>query len=135
MVKVMELRDISVKDENRRAEALEQEKVAHEAARERALARYNRMSEAAAQEKGKAGAEIDRVIRARDAAVDKEVSRMVEKDVQKRRYINNEVVAHKGERFLYEKVKSKNSVPEDPGSFVGLKIVAKGKRGPSPKFK
>jgi hypothetical protein len=46
-----------------------------------------------------------------------------------------QVVAHKGERFLYEKVKSKNSVPEDPASFVGLKVVQKGKRGPSPKFK
>uniref|UniRef100_A0A6U4MQP3 Uncharacterized protein n=1 Tax=Hemiselmis andersenii TaxID=464988 RepID=A0A6U4MQP3_HEMAN len=135
MVMVMELRDLAVKDEDRRAEALEQERTALEAARERALARYNRMGEAAAQEKGKTGTVVDRAIRARDATVDKEVSRMVDNDVQKRRYINNEVVAHKGERFLYQKVKSKNSVPEDPSSFVGLKIVAKGKRGPSPKFK
>lgn len=42
-----------------------------------------------------------------------------------------------GERFLYVKPerKLKNEVPEDPGTFVGLKVKQKGKRGPSPKFK
>jgi len=68
------------------------------------------------------------------ASIEKDISRMLSNDVQAKRYINNEVVGHKGEKKIYVKTKNSADAP-DPKSLISLKIKGKGKRGPSPGFK
>ena len=50
------------------------------------------------------------------------------------RRTRTQVVAHKGERFVYAKTKNATT-EEDPKSFISLKIKKKGSGGPSPNFK
>lgn len=41
------------------------------------------------------------------------------------RYLDGKVVTNKGQRFIVEQTK-----PEDPSTFVSIRIKTKGKRGP-----
>ena len=104
-----------------------------EATRVRALTRYDKVASEEVEEKGKGT--VARPLLRKDESIDKTVAEL-RKGGRKRdeiRYLDNAIVARKGERFLY--TKTKNAAEEDPKTFVGLKIVTKRKGGPSPNFK
>mmetsp|Transcript_48524 Transcript_48524/g.115175 ORF Transcript_48524/g.115175 Transcript_48524/m.115175 type:complete len:334 (+) Transcript_48524:1916-2917(+) len=129
-VEMIEFSEGLVSKEELQAEREAFEAEAREAMRERALTYYSEVKES---EKGETGKKVDpRGALHKSADFDREVQRALAAEKVTRRFINNEVVAHKGERFIMEK--TRNAVPEDPKSFIGLKIKSK-KKGPSPNFK
>ena len=79
------------------------------AMRERALTLYDKVQQQEAEEKGK-GAVVKPLLK-RDGAIDKAVDdlRAGGKKKHEVRYIDGQIVAHKGEKFLY--TKTKNAAP------------------------
>lgn len=47
------------------------------------------------QETGKKGPDVDRAIRLRDESIEHSIKKMMETDAPQKRFVNNEVVAHK----------------------------------------
>jgi hypothetical protein len=79
------------------------------AMRERALTLYDKVQQQEAEEKGK-GAVVKPLLK-RDGGIDKAVNQLRAGGKKKNevRYIDNQVVAHKGEKFLY--TSTKNAAP------------------------
>lgn len=79
------------------------------AMRERALTLYDKVQQQEAEEKGK-GSVVKPLLK-RDGAIDKAVDQLRAGGKKKNevRFIDNQIVAHKGEKFLY--TKTKNAAP------------------------
>ena len=123
----LQLQSMAVSAEQREQERKMFESEYRGAMRQRVLEQYDKVEEEARVEKGKP---CPRPVVHKSGAIERALEQMKSHEVkQMQRFINNEVVSHKGERFILEKRQ------EDPSTFVGLKIKSKGKRGPSPNFK
>eukprot|EP00960_Hanusia_phi_P003797 112224-Hanusia_phi.AAC.1 len=127
MFEQIQLQSMAVSAEQRDQERKRFDNEYREAMRQRVLEQYDKVEEELRLEKGKP---CPRPEVRKSGAIEQALERIKSNEVkQMQRFINNEVVSHKGEKFILEKRQ------EDPSTFVGLKIKSKGKRGPSPNFK
>eukprot|EP00286_Rhodomonas_abbreviata_P025074 CAMPEP_0181310490 /NCGR_PEP_ID=MMETSP1101-20121128/12613_1 /TAXON_ID=46948 /ORGANISM="Rhodomonas abbreviata, Strain Caron Lab Isolate" /LENGTH=483 /DNA_ID=CAMNT_0023417121 /DNA_START=131 /DNA_END=1582 /DNA_ORIENTATION=- len=129
-VQALEFEELTVSSEDLHAQRAAFDEEAKEALRQRALLYYSNVKEMDKIEVGKRA----EAVTSKSATLEKDIQKMLSAgDNPRMRYINNEVVSHKGERFIM--AKTRNAVPEDPKTFIGLKIKSKKKGGPSPNFK